>query len=173
MSILNIEFKKRDLTTATLKDFDAKYYLIVNTASKCGLTPQFEGLEAVHQKYKDNGLVTIGFPCGQFLDQELATADDANQFCKLNYGVTFDLMDKVEVNGDNTTPLFAALKAVTSDEDADEGNEAFAKYFEPKHESDIKWNFTKFLVDKEGNVIKRFGPNGTPDKISKYLETLI
>ncbi len=157
MNNLDIKFLDRSKTETNLRAFAGQYYLVINTASKCGLTPQFDGLEAINQEFKDKGLVTIGFPCGQFADQELDSADAANEFCRLNYGVTFPLMDKVDVNGENTTPLFAALKSQMPDEE----NE------------DIKWNFTKFLIDAEGTVIKRFGPKEEPTEIKKFITTLI
>lgn len=157
MNNLDIKFLDRSLTETDLSAFGGQYYLVINTASKCGLTPQFDGLEEINQEYKDKGLVTIGFPCGQFAGQELDSADAANEFCRLNYGVTFPIMDKVDVNGKNTTPLFAALKSQMPDEESE----------------DIKWNFTKFLIDSEGTVIKRFGPKQEPAEIKQFIATLI
>ncbi len=156
MNILDIEFLTRAQEHTTLRNFPAKYYLIINTASKCGLTPQFEGLEAIHKHFKDQGLVTIGFPCGQFGGQELATSEEANQFCKLNYGVTFEIMDKIKVNGAEAAKLFVALKAQMPDEESES----------------IKWNFTKFIVDDQGTVLKRFGPKDDPAIVAEYLATL-
>lgn len=156
MNILNIHFKKRDQVETTLQDFSSNYYLIINTASKCGLTPQFDGLEEINKHYGPKGLVTLGFPSGQFDNQELATADQANQFCKINYGVTFPIMDKIEVNGENAAPLFKALKEAQSGPNG----------------KDIQWNFTKFIVDDSGNVLKRFEPKDEPSLIAEYLETL-
>lgn len=155
MNILDIKFLNRAHEEKTLRDYDGKFYLIINTASKCGLTPQFDGLEAINQQFKDQGLVTLGFPCDQFKDQEFDDADQAEEFCRLNYGVTFEIMDKVDVNGANQAPLFAELKK-------QQGGVLGAK---------IKWNFTKFIVDSEGTVIKRFGPTEKPEKISEYLTT--
>lgn len=155
MNTLDIQFLNRAKETKTLRDYPGKYYLIINTASKCGLTPQFDGLEAINQQFKDQGLVTLGFPCDQFKDQEFADADQAEEFCRLNYGVTFEIMDKVDVNGPNTTPLFKQLKE-------QQGGILGSK---------IKWNFTKFIVDDEGNVIKRFGPTDKPEKVAEYLKT--
>lgn len=153
MNILDIKFLNKAKVEKSLRDYDAKYYLVINTASKCGLTPQFDGLEAINQQYKDKGLVTIGFPCDQFKDQEFDSAEKADEFCRLNYGVTFEIMDKIDVNGVNEAPLFAELKR-------QKGGFLGSK---------IKWNFTKFVVDSEGNVIKRFAPTDKPEKISKYL----
>lgn len=156
MNILDIKFLNRAKQEKTLREYPGKYYLVINTASKCGLTPQFEGLEVINKRFKEQGLVTIGFPCSQFAGQELATADEANQFCKLNYGVTFEIMDKLDVNGKNTAPLFAELKAQMADEES----------------PDIKWNFTKFIVDDQGQVIKRFGPKDEPAVVESYIATL-
>lgn len=157
MSVLDIKFLNRAKEETTLHAYPAKYYLVINTASKCGLTPQFEGLEAIHKQFKDKGLVTIGFPCKQFAGQELANANEANQFCKLNYGVTFEIMDMLDVNGKNTAPLFAELKSQMPDEESE----------------DIKWNFTKFIVDQNGTVVKRFGPKQEPQLVYDYLSTLL
>lgn len=156
MNILDIKFLNRAQQEQTLRAYPGKYYLVINTASKCGLTPQFEGLEAINKRFKEQGLVTIGFPCSQFAGQELATADQANQFCKLNYGVTFEIMDKLDVNGKNTAPLFAELKAQMADEES----------------PDIKWNFTKFIVNDQGQVIKRFGPKDEPAVVESFIATL-
>ncbi len=157
MNILNIEFKNRMHENTKLSNYQGKFYLVINTASKCGLTPQFDGLEAINQQFKDKGLVTVGFPCGQFAGQELADGDAANEFCKLNYGVTFDIMEKVDVNGANTTPIFAEMKKQMPDEES----------------ADIKWNFTKFLINDQGQVVKRFGPKEEPTAISEYLSTIL
>ncbi len=157
MNILDIKFLNRAKQEKSLSDYKGDYYLVINTASKCGLTPQFDGLEAINQQFNANGLVTIGFPCGQFADQELATADDADSFCRLNYGVTFEIMDMIDVNGEHTAPIFAELKAQMAD----------------KESADIKWNFTKFIVNNEGQVIKRFAPTDEPIVIGEYISTLI
>ncbi len=155
MNILDIKFLNKGKVEKSLRDYDAKYYLVINTASKCGLTPQFDGLEAINKQFKDQGLVTIGFPCDQFKEQEFDSADEADEFCRLNYGVTFEIMDKVDVNGPHEAPLFTELKR--------QKGGIFG--------SKIKWNFTKFIVDSEGRVIKRFAPTDKPEKISKYLQT--
>ncbi len=157
MNILDIKFLNREKNEVTLRDFNGSYFLIINTASKCGLTPQFDGLEQINQEFKDKGLVTLGFPCSQFANQELDTADEASQFCRLNHGVTFELMDKVKVNGEDTAPLWVELK----------------KQQKGLAGSAIKWNFTKFIVDNEGNVIKRFAPKDEPQVVSQFLQTLM
>ena len=137
--------------------FEGKVLLIVNTASKCGFTPQFAGLEALNQKYKDRGLVVIGFPSGDFANQELADGSKAVEFCQLNYGVTFQIMKKVHVNGDEADPIFKYLKSQTKG----------------LLGSKIKWNFTKFLISKNGSVIKRYAPLTTPAKLEKDIEEML
>ncbi len=133
--------------------FEGKMVLVVNTASKCGLTPQFEGLEALYQKYNDKGLVIFGFPCNQFANQEPGDEKSISEGCLINYGVTFPMFAKIDVNGETAHPLYKYLK-----------NE-LGGWFGSK----IKWNFTKFLIDKNGKPIKRFSPTTTPEKIEKYL----
>ncbi|MBA5791868.1 glutathione peroxidase [Flavobacterium sp. xlx-214] len=133
--------------------FKNKTLLIVNTASKCGFTPQYKGLEALYQKYKDKGLVVLAFPCNQFNNQEPGNATSIQNNCLINYGVSFPVFEKVLVNGKNAHPLFKFLKAELP---------GFIT-------NGIKWNFTKFLIDKNGNPIKRFSTFDTPDKIESFL----
>jgi glutathione peroxidase len=141
----------------TMNAYQGKTVLVVNTASKCGLTPQFEGLEKLHQKYKDKGLVILGFPCNQFANQEPGDEKSISEGCVINYGVTFQMFAKNDVNGENAHPLYKYLK----------------KELGGLFGSRIKWNFTKFLIDANGKPMKRFGPVETPEKIDKYLEKLI
>ena len=138
----------------TLNQYKGKVLLVVNTASKCGLTPQFEGLEKLYKKYKDQGLVVLGFPCNQFANQDPGSDDDIQAFCQMNYGVSFPMHSKVNVNGNNAHPLFKHLKA--------EAPGVLGS-------KNIKWNFTKFLVGRDGNVIDRFAPATTPEKLSKAI----
>lgn len=138
-------------------DYRGKVLLIVNTASKCGFTPQYKELEALYQKYKDAGLVVIGFPCDQFAHQEPGTDTEIEQFCQINFGVTFPLMKKIEVNGENEHPLYTFLKAQAGD--------CFGR--------NIKWNFTKFLVSRDGSVIKRYAPATKPMKIEKDIVEML
>lgn len=140
-----------------MSDFQGKTVLIVNTATECGLTPQFEGLEKLHQDYKDQGLVIIGFPCNQFLSQEPLSNEDMEETCRLNHGVTFQLTEKIEVNGENTHPIYDYLK---NELKGTLGN-------------DIKWNFTKFLISPDGVPIKRFSPTTKPNKIEKHILKLL
>lgn len=138
-------------------EFEGKVLLIVNTASKCGFTPQFAGLEELNQKYRDKGLVVIGFPSGDFANQELADGSKAEEFCQLNYGVSFQIMKKVHVNGKDADPVFKYLKSKTRG------------WFG----SAIKWNFTKFLVSRDGETIKRYSPLTKPEKITRDIEAML
>ncbi|KGF26289.1 MULTISPECIES: glutathione peroxidase [Staphylococcus] len=140
-----------------LEEYKGKVMLIVNTASECGFTPQFEGLQALYEKYKDQGFVILGFPCNQFGGQEPGSGAEANQNCKINYGVTFPIHEKVDVKGENQHPLFRYLT------DAAKGMLS----------EKIKWNFTKFLVDSDGNVVSRFSPQKKPAQIEKDIEKLL
>ena len=160
-------------------EFKGKVLLIVNTASKCGFTPQFAGLEELNQKYKDQGLVVIGFPCNQFKEQDPGSDAQIEEFCQLNYGVTFQIMKKIDVNGPSADPIFEYLKSVAPTE---EYNGLKAKAMKTlfktlsnsvEKDSDIKWNFTKFLVDRAGNVVKRFAPTTDPAKIEEHIKELL
>lgn len=135
------------------KAFEGKPVLIVNTATQCGLTPQFVGLEELHQKYKDEGLVVLGFPCNQFAGQEPLNNEEMEESCEVNHGVTFPLTEKVDVNGVNTHPVFKYLKK-------EKGGFLSSK---------IKWNFSKFLISKEGKVVERFAPITKPENIEAYI----
>ena len=152
-----LKAKKPNGEILEMKSYKGKTVLIVNTATKCGLAPQFDGLETLHQKYKDKGLVVLGFPSAQFLNQEPETNETVEEACKINHGVTFQLTEKIDVNGKNTHPVFAYLK---SKKGGFLGNR-------------IKWNFTKFLIDKNGNPVKRFAPTDKPEKIEKDILKLI
>jgi len=143
---------------APLADYRGKVMLIVNTASKCGFTPQFAGLEALYESYKDRGFVVLGFPCNQFGAQEPGDADEIASFCKLTYDVTFPMMAKIDVNGPGAHPLYLWLK---SQKKGLLGSEA------------IKWNFTKFLVSREGEVVARFGPMSEPKSLEKAIEAAL
>lgn len=141
-----------------LKDKLGTVLLVVNTASKCGFTPQYDGLEQLYQSYKDGGFEVLGFPCNQFGGQEPGNADEIAEFCKVNFGVTFPLMAKVDVNGADASPLFDWMK---SEKKGLMGS------------TSIKWNFTKFLIDRDGKVVKRYGPQDTPAAIAKDIEKLL
>ena len=161
------------------KDYEGKVLLIVNTASKCGFTPQYDGLEALYQKYKDKGLVVIGFPCDQFAHQEPGSNEEIAEFCRLNHGVTFPLMAKVDVNGADAAPVFEFLKAQAPTEEY-KGLKAKATQKLLKglsksveKESDILWNFTKFLVSRDGATIRRFAPTAEPADFEKDVEEML
>lgn len=157
-SIYDFSVKTMKGEDASLKDFEGKVLLIVNTASKCGLTPQFKALEAMFEKYKDQGFVILGFPCNQFAGQDPGSDSEILDFCQTNYGVSFPMYSKIDVNGDNTDPLFAYLKEEAPGLLGSKG---------------IKWNFTKFLVNKEGKVVKRFAPKDDPESAIKDIEALL
>lgn len=141
-----------------LKDKLGKVLLVVNTASKCGFTPQYDGLEKLHEDYAGRGFEVLGFPCNQFGAQEPGSAEEIAEFCKVNFGVTFPLMAKVDVNGEDASPLFDWLK---KEAPGLMGSKA------------IKWNFTKFLIDREGKVVRRYAPTDKPEAIAKDIEALL
>jgi glutathione peroxidase len=150
------DFEARSLTgkPVALRDYQGKVVLVVNTASKCGFTPQYQGLEELYRKYQNRGLVVLGFPCNQFLAQEPGNADEIGAFCERNYGVSFPMFEKVDVNGDDAHPLFTWLREEKGGILGDA----------------IKWNFTKFLVGKDGTVLKRYGSTTAPEKIATDIE---
>jgi len=161
-------------------DYKGKVLLMVNTASKCGFTPQYDGLEALYQKYGDQGLVVVGFPCDQFGHQEPGTNDEIAEFCRLNYGVTFPLMDKSDVNGENANDIFKWLyahKPFAGFGDSETGKfmDGMLSRTNPDYASnpDIKWNFTKFLIDRKGNVVERFEPTVTPEEMEARIQELL
>ena len=160
-----------------LDTFKGKVLLIVNTASKCGLTPQYEGLEKLYDTYKEKGFTVLGFPCNQFGEQEPGTDEEISSFCSLNYQVEFPLFQKIEVNGENAHPLYQYLREQAPEEEIDV-NSTLYKHLQNKapellEGSTIKWNFTKFLIDQEGIVVKRFSPIATPEEIEKDIEALL
>lgn len=157
-NIYDFNLKTIDGKETTLAPYKGKVMLIVNVASKCGYTSQYDGLQALYEKYKDKGLVVLGFPCNQFAHQEPGSEEEIQNFCRVNFGVTFPMFSKINVNGDNTHPLYQYLK---SQQPGILGTEA------------IKWNFTKFLVDKEGKVINRFSSSTKPKELEKEIETLL
>ena len=149
------DIKGKPVKLSTYKD---KVLLIVNTASECGFTPQYKGLEALYEKFHGKGLEVLGFPCNQFGAQEPGDENAIEQFCELNYGVTFPMFAKVDVNGDDASPLFKHLKSAKK---GILGSEA------------IKWNFTKFLVDRKGNVVERYAPKTEPKELENDVRTLL
>lgn len=155
--LYDIKVKDSEMNEVSLSDYRGYVMLIVNTASKCGFTPQFKELEDLYQKYKDSKFVILGFPCNQFGNQDPGTNEEIVSFCQLNYGVSFPMMSKVDVNGENQSELFRYLKK--------EGEGMFCQA--------IKWNFTKFLIDREGRVVQRFAPIKKPKDITKHIEKLL
>ena len=161
-------------------DYKGKVLLVVNTASKCGFTPQYDGLEALYKKYEDKGLVVIGFPCDQFGHQEPGTNDEIEEFCRLNYGVTFPLMAKSDVNGENANEIFKWLyseKPFAGFGDSETGKrmDGMLSRSDANYASnpDIKWNFTKFLIDRKGRVVARFEPVVTPEELDSEIQALL
>ena len=142
----------------SLSEYKDKVLLIVNTASKCGFTPQLEGLQALYDELSEQGVEVLGFPCNQFGKQEPGAESEIEDFCQLNYGVSFPMFSKIEVNGENALPLYQYLK---------KGARGVLG------SKSIKWNFTKFLINREGQVVKRFAPNDTPEDIKKHIISLI
>ena len=157
-TIYDIEVETLDGRSTTLRDYEGKVMLVVNTASQCGFTPQYAGLEALHKKYAERGLVVLGFPCNQFGKQEPGDEAAIGAFCEKNYGVTFPMHAKIEVNGPGAHPLYRKL---TREKKGLLGTER------------IKWNFTKFLVDRGGRVVGRFGPSTKPEKLERTIEELL
>lgn len=157
MKFYDFKSKKINGEEIKMEAYKGKVVLIVNTASKCGFTPQFEELEQLYKEYKKDGLEILGFPCNQFGKQDPGVNEEVNQFCRLNYGVTFTMFEKIDVNGDNAHSLY---KYLTSEAKGIFNNK-------------IKWNFTKFLIDSKGNVIKRYAPTVSPLKIKEDIQKLL
>ena len=158
MSVYDYSAKTLDGQDASLADYRGQVLLIVNTASKCGFTPQYEGLEALYREYKDNGFTVLAFPCNQFGAQEPGNAEEIANFCSLTYDVTFPVLAKIDVNGPSAHPLYAYLK---HEQKGLLGTEA------------IKWNFTKFLIGRDGEVVERFAPTTKPEDLKQAIEALL
>ena len=166
--------------TVNFSDYKGKVLLIVNTASKCGFTPQYDGLEALYQKYKSEGFTVIGFPCDQFGHQEPGSNEEIEEFCRLNHGVTFPLMAKSDVNGENANEVFKWLyseKPFAGWGESETGKfmDGMLSRNDPDYASnpDIKWNFTKFLIDRKGKVVARFEPVVTPEEIDSQIADIL
>ncbi|HBJ1647966.1 glutathione peroxidase [Clostridium botulinum] len=157
MNFYDFSAKKISGKEISMNEFKGKIILVVNTASKCGLTPQFKELEEIYKEYKEKGVEILGFPCNQFAKQDSGNNKEINEFCQLNYGVSFNMFEKIDVNGKDTHPIYQYLKNETKG--------VLSK--------EIKWNFTKFLIDAEGNVIKRYAPITSPLKIKDDIEKLL
>lgn len=157
MNIYDFKAKDMDDDEKSLSDYKGKVLLVVNTASNWGFTPQFKGLEALYSSYQTKGLEIIGFPCNQFKEQDSGTNEEIKSFCEINYGVTFEVFQKIDVKGDKQHPIYKYL--------TEEKKGLLNK--------EIKWNFTKFLIDRNGNVVKRFAPTVKPENIEKSIKALL
>ncbi|MBQ8043972.1 MAG: glutathione peroxidase [Clostridia bacterium] len=157
MEIYDFKVKDNKGTEVSLKDYKGKVLLIVNTATGCGFTPQYDGLQDLYEKYKEKGFEILDFPCNQFGAQAPGTAEEIESFCNARFGITFKQFAKIEVNGENEEPLYKYLKSQKRG----------------LLSSNVKWNFTKFLVDRNGKVVGRFAPTITPDKLEKNIEGLL
>lgn len=175
------DFTVKDIegNTVSMKDYSGKVLLVVNVASKCGLTPQYEGLEALYEKYKDQGLVIIAFPCNQFLEQEPGTSAEIRSFCSANYNVSFPIMEKIDVNGANAAPIYQWLKKKAPFKGYPAEYAQFAAMLDQIHQQtgtgydkgdNIRWNFGKFLVSRNGKKVTRFEPMVTPAEIEAAIE---
>lgn len=155
-------------------NFKGDVLLIVNTASKCGLTPQYEELEELYKTHKEKGLQVVGFPCDQFGGQEPGTDEEISEFCSVNYGVSFPLSQKIEVNGESAHPIYEYLRSsAPADAEFDEAGALQKEDRDMLESSDIQWNFTKFLVDRKGNVVQRFAPTVKPKAMEQVIEQLL
>lgn len=181
MSIYNFTAKKINGEEVNLSKYKGKVLLVVNTASKCGFTPQYEDLEKIYKEYKEQGLEILGFPSNQFAEQEPGNGKEIQEFCKLNYGVSFQLFEKSDVRGAEINPVFNYLTEKTEFKGFDLNhpsgkilsaflNEKFPHFLEG---NSIKWNFTKFLIDREGNIVERFEPTTEPLAIVPHIQTLL
>ena len=157
MKFYDFKARKMNGQEVSMEAYKGKILVVVNTASKCGLTPQFKELEELYQEYKTKGVEILGFPCNQFAKQDSGSNEEIHELCQLNYGVSFNMFEKIDVNGNNAHPLYKYLK--------NEAKGLFGK--------GIKWNFTKFLIDANGNVIKRYAPTVSPSKIKYDIEKLL
>ena len=179
MNIYDFKIKNRDGKEISLKEYQNKVLIIVNTATGCGFTPQYEGLEELYQKYHDKGLEILDFPCNQFGKQAPGTDDEIHNFCTLKYNTTFDQLSKVEVNGENEIPLYTYLKKeIKEDIITGTKNKLAMKAIEKisktaTKEGDIKWNFTKFLIDKTGKVNSRYSPTYHPKDMEEDISKLL
>ena len=179
MSIYDYTVKNRNGDDVSISDFKGKVLIIVNTATGCGFTPQYEGLEKLYKEYHDKGLEILDFPCNQFGNQAPESDDEIHQFCQFKYNTSFDQFSKIDVNGENENPLYAYIKKKIA-EDVIDGmkNKIAMKAIDKisttcKKEGDIKWNFTKFLVDRNGNVVQRYSPTFKPEDMEEKIKELI
>ncbi|MDT8717237.1 glutathione peroxidase [Clostridium sp. 19966] len=181
MNIYDFSFKTADGDTISFDKYKGKVLILVNTASKCGFTPQYEDLEKLYEKYSEKGVEIIGFPCNQFADQEPGSSSEAKNFCQLNYGVSFPISEKIEVRGKNMNPIFSYLTSVLPFKGFNTDNisaKIFQSFLEEKFPeyligNSIKWNFTKFIMDKNGNPAARFEPTVEPMDMEDFIKSLL
>ncbi len=182
MSFYDFRLHSLEGNEISLSDYEGKIAVVVNVASKCGFTYQYESLEKLYDDYKDKGVVVLGFPCNQFFGQEPGTSEDIRNFCSINFGVTFPLFEKIDVRGEGAHPLYKWLIAHAPFEGLDESTAGgqklaghFKKNFPPEYLADdeIKWNFTKFVIGRDGKAVKRFETPVETDEIAKLLDTLV
>jgi glutathione peroxidase len=180
-TVYDFTTKTIDGKPAKLDAYKGKLALVVNVASKCGLTPQYTGLEALYRKYKDKGLVILGFPCDQFGNQEPGSESEIQEFCSLNYDVSFPMFSKIEVNGPHADPLYVYMRGEQPGETPDAATIASNPLYQFLNEAmpdnlkggAVKWNFTKFLIGRDGKVLKRFEPTVAPEEIEKEIQPLL
>jgi glutathione peroxidase len=176
-SIYDFTVSASDASPVAMNDYAGKVLLVVNVASKCGLTPQYEGLEALHRENEALGLQILGFPCNQFGGQEPGTADEIQEFCSTNFAVTFPILGKVEVNGPDADPMFDYLREEAPGDFGPEAGFLFEHVQKSRPEAigtdEVKWNFTKFLIGRDGAVIRRYEPTVTPEEISADLGAVL
>lgn len=180
MSVYGFAYTSIENQPVPMSEYEGKVVLIVNTASKCGFTPQYKGLEELYQRYKDQGFTVIGFPCNQFMEQEPGSDLEISEFCSIHYGVTFPLSQKVDVRDETVIPLYQYLTSQKGFEGLGKGVKAKAmelmlkgRYKNGFSDNQIKWNFTKFLIDRNGNVVSRYEPTVEPKDIAGDIEKLL
>lgn len=176
MKIYDFKVKDVENKEVSLSEYRGKVLLVINGATGCGFTPQYDGLQSLYKKYKQDGFEILDFPSNQFLEQSPGTNEEIAGFCKLSFGVEFKQFAKIEVNGENEEPLYKYLKTTTEEfrnKETVDFYKQVAQYTPGVAENDIRWNFTKFLIDKTGNVVARFAPNITPEEIEKHVEKLL
>lgn len=177
MSVYSYSVKDTYKNEISLSDYRGKVLLIVNTATKCGLTPQYAGLQKLYDTYQSKGFEILDFPCNQFMNQAPGSDEELSGFCQLNYGTTFKTFAKIDINGESSHPLYKYLKSEkNSDHDSNKKKGLLSKLMSLTGSADsgeIKWNFTKFLVDREGNVIARFAPTTKPEELATAIERIL
>ncbi len=177
MKFYDFTVKDKKGNDVSMKEYEGKVVLLVNTATKCGLTPQYEALQNLYDNYEEKGFVVLDFPCNQFLEQAPESNEEINEFCSLNFGTKFPRFAKVDVNGNNAIPLFKWIKDIKANDIGNEETEKFEQYvsqFTPdKKPNDIKWNFGKFLIGRDGEVVERFSPALSPELLVDDIEKLL